>query len=77
MYFVVYENRQKHGSAIPDDGPVRVENVLIHEHPLLWIDRTTEAYRKNFLTYIHFWAEVDDEIARKCNAIHVEPRLDD
>ena len=73
MYFVVYENRPRRDGVVGPDGPAPVSNALIEEHPLLWIDRTTESYRQHYLTIIHFWTEVDDEIAQACKAVRHEP----
>ncbi len=64
MYFVAYENRPKGGSAAP------ITNALIDDHPLVWIDKASEEYKRHFVTYIHFWAEVDDEMANLCKGVH-------
>ncbi len=68
-YFVAYENRPKKANEryIP-----RIMNAIIDEHPLIWIDRTTEAYRLAYVTYILFWVEVSDEVAANVMMVHIE-----
>lgn len=67
MYFIAYENRPKEQTAgyVPE-----ICNVITYQHPLVWIDQTSKSYRQYFVTYIHFWAEVDDSEALRCKGVH-------
>ena len=68
-YFIVYEDRPVNQV----DGYVpQVKNVITGLHPLVWIDATTDAYRKHFVTYIHFWRKVNDHEAIHCKGVHKE-----
>jgi len=67
MYFIVYENRP---IELPAGYVPLLSNVITYQHPLVWIDQTSKSYRKYFVTYIHFWAEVDDAYALRCRGVH-------
>jgi hypothetical protein len=55
-YFITYERTNK------NTGEVQRRNLLIHQHPLFWIN---PPHADNFHNYvIVFWAEIPEEIAR-------------
>lgn len=68
-YFIIYEDRP---IEQPDNYVPLVKNVITALHPLVWIDATTDVYRKHFVTYIHSWRKVGDHEAIHCKGVHKE-----
>jgi len=66
MYFIVYEDRpiEQPAGYVP-----QVKNVITYAHPLIWIDQTSDTYRRHFVTYIHFWTEVGDSEGLHCKGV--------
>ena len=60
-YFVVCEYRPPY---LMDSG-TGVSNVIIKNiHPLAWAANPPESFtRTRYITYIHWWSEIDEAIA--------------
>ncbi len=59
-YFVTFESRKK------DEQIGIISNIILKDiHPVVWAAEPPSGYGKFFTTYLHFWSEITEDIAKK------------